>query len=87
MSIMVDKDTVVSAINKFIASRRVEDMATLFEYLCEVKQIPNKDEAVKAVTGNSMILTLVADRVLQDLETHFGIRRVTDSHNQIITVF
>lgn len=84
---MVDKDTVVAAINKFIASRRVEDMATLFEYLCEVKQIPNKDEAVKAVTVNPMVLTLIADRTLEALETHFGIRRVTDSHNQIITVF
>ena len=87
MSIMVDKDTVASAINKFIKSREMKDILTLFDYLCEVKQIPNKDEAVKAVAANPMVLTLIVDRTLQDLEIHFGICRLTDARNQLISVF
>ena len=87
MSIMADKDTVVSAINKFIAYRRLEDVITLFDYLCEAKQIPNKDDAVKAVTANPIILHLIAEETLKSLETHYNITRVTDKNNQLISVF
>ena len=87
MNIMVDKETVVSAINKFIKSREMKDIITLFDYLCEVKQIPNKDEVVKAVTTNPVLMQFIVDRTLQDLEVHFGICRITDANNQLISVF
>lgn len=87
MSIMVDRDTVVDTINKFIVHRKIEDINTLFDYLCEVKQIPNKDESVKAVTGNPVIVSFIASKILEELEIHFNIYRVTDKNNQLISVF
>ncbi len=87
MNIMVDRDTVVDAINKFIVHRKVEDVNTLFDYLCEVKQIPNKDEAVKAVTSNPVIISFITSRILEELETHFKINRVIDKNYQLISVF
>lgn len=87
MNIMVDRDTVIDTINKFIAYRQIEDIITLFDYLCEVKQIPNKDESVKAVTGNPVIVSFIANKILEELEIHFNIYRVTDKNNQLISVF
>ena len=87
MSIMVDRETVVSAINEFIKERRAEDIITLFDYLCEVKQIPNREDAVKAVSAQPMILPLIVDKTLESLETHFSIQRVVDKNNQLISVF
>ena len=84
---MVDRDTVVDTINKFIVHRKIEDINTLFDYLCEIKQIPNKDESVKAVTGNPVIVSFIASKILEELETHFNIYRVTDKNNQLISVF
>ena len=84
---MVDRDTVIDTINKFIAYRQIEDIITLFDYLCEVKQIPNKDESVKAVTGNPVIVSFIANKILEELEIHFNIYRVTDKNNQLISVF
>ena len=87
MSIMVDRDTVVDTINKFIVHKKIEYINTLFDYLCEIKQIPNKDESVKAVTGNPVIVSFIASKTLEELETHFNINRVTDKNNQLISVF
>ena len=87
MSIMVERDTVVDTINKFIAYRKMEDIITLFDYLCEIKEIPNRDQAVKAVAANPMIISIIANRTLEELETHFKICRVTDKNNQLISVF
>ena len=87
MSIMVDRDTVVDAINKFIAYRQIEDIITLFDYLCEIKEISNRDQAVKAVAADPMIISVIANRTLEELETHFKICRVTDKNNQLISVF
>lgn len=87
MNIMVERDTVVDTINKFIAYRKMEDINTLFDYLCEVKQIPNKDESVKAVTGNPVIVSFIASKILEELESHFNISRVVDKNNQLISVF
>lgn len=87
MSIMVDRDTIVDTINKFIAYRKMEDIVALFDYLCEAKQIPNRDEAVKAVTDNPVIVSFIASKILEELQTHFNINRVTDKNNQLISVF
>ena len=87
MSIMVDRDKVVDTINKFIVYRKIEDIVALFDYLCEAKQIPNRDEAVKAVTANPIIIQLIVDETLRSLEVHFSINRVTDKNNQLISVF
>lgn len=84
---MVDRDTIVDTINKFIAYRKMEDINTLFGYLCEVKQIPNKEESVKAVTGNPVIVSFIASKILEELETYFNINRVVDKNNQLISVF
>ena len=89
MNIMVDRETVVSTINKFIQKNNLEDIVTLFDYLCEIKEIPNKDreQAVKAVTVNPLIISLISNRTLEDLEIHFHICRVTDKNHKIISVF
>ena len=86
---MVDRETVISTINEFIQKNNIEDITTLFDYLCEVKEIPNKDreQAVKAVTVNPLIISLISDRILEELETHFHICRVTDENYKIISVF
>ena len=84
---MVSREECVSAINKFIQSRKMEDIIPLFDYLCDIKEIPNKDEAVKAVTGNPVILSFIASRILEELERSMNIYRVIDKNNKLITVF
>lgn len=83
---MVDRETVVSDINKFISQQTLENAVTLLEYLCELKEV-NKEEAIKAVVANPMILSTVMPNVLLELERTLNINSVTDKNNILITVF
>ena len=87
MSIMVDRDTAVSTINTFIENPCFETAIILFRYLCELKEIPNVEEAVQAVTANSFIMPNIIDITLDQLETKLNIYRVTDRFGKVITVF
>ena len=86
MNIMADRETVVSSINKFISQQTLENAVTLLEYLCELKEV-NKDEAIKAVIANPVLLSMVMPNVLTELEIAFNIIRITDKNNTLITVF
>lgn len=83
----MDREEAVSTINKFIETKDTTIIAALFDYLCWLKKIDNKDEAVKAVIANPMILFFITDLTLREVETHFQIYRVTDKNNNLITVF
>ena len=85
MSIMVDRETVVSAINKFISQQTFENAVILLEYLCELKQV-SKDETVMAVTENHTTFTIIIPFILEELERTLKIHRIT-KNNTLITVF
>ena len=86
MNIMADRETVVSDINKFISQQTLENAVVLLEHLCEVKEI-NKDETIKAVIANPMVLSMIMPNVLIELERTLKINRITDKNNILITVF
>lgn len=87
MSIMVDREQVVTAINKFIHQNTLENAIILVEYLCEINEVSNKEETVKAVTVNPMIISLIIEQTLQELETKLNICRIVDKYNKLISVF
>ena len=84
---MVDRDTAVSTINTFIKNPCFETAITLFRYLCELKEIPNVEETVQAVTANSFIMPTIIGITLDQLETKLNIYRVTSRFGKLITVF
>ena len=49
MNIMVSKEDCIAAINKFIKSKSINDAVVLLEYLCDIKDLENKEEALKAL--------------------------------------
>ena len=87
MSIMVEREQVVTAINKFIHQNSLENAIVLVEYLCEVNEVPNKEETVKAVTVNPVIISLILEQVLEEFETKLNICRIVDKNNKLISVF
>lgn len=87
MSIMVNREEAVSAINEFIRTNNYGIIGNLFEQLCEYKQIPNSKEEIKAVISNPMVLFSIWNLVLVEIETILNIYRITDKYNQLITVF
>ena len=86
MSIMVDKETCVEAINKFIATKSINDAAVLLEYLCEIKDLPNKEEALKTLS-NPVLISMFMPRILEELEIAFNLVRLTDKNNTLILVY
>lgn len=87
MSIMVNREEAISAINEFIRTNNYGIIGNLFEQLCEYKQIPNSKEEIKAVISNPMVLFSIWNLVLVEIETILNIHRLTDKYNQLITVF
>ena len=87
MSIMVNREEAISAINEFIRTNDYGIIGNLFEQLCEYKQVPNSKEEIKAVISNPMILFSIWNLVLVEIETILNIHRLTDKYNQLITVF
>lgn len=87
MSIMVNREEAISAINEFIRTINYGIIGNLFEQLCEYKQVPNSEEEIKAVISNPIILWRILPNVLVEVETILNIYRITDKYNQLITVF
>ena len=86
MSIMVDKETCVEAINKFIKSKSIKDAAVLLNYLCEIKDLPNKEEAINAL-NNPALISMFIPQILDELEKYFNLVRVADKNNTILLVY
>ena len=84
---MVSREEAVSAINEFIQTNNLGIIGNLFEELCSHKQIPNKEEEIKAVSSNPMVLWSIQNLVLAEVETILNIYRITDKYNRLITVF
>ena len=84
---MVSREDCITAINKFIKDSSLKNAITLIEYLCEVKQLDNPQEAIESITAVPTIIPIILNRVLIELETEFKLTRVTDKNNTLITVF
>ena len=84
---MVDRETCVKDINKFIKSNQLNDLMTLFVYLCELKEIPNIDNVVNQVSNNISIMSIIASNILEELQITLKINKVTDKYNKTILVY
>ena len=83
---MVSKEDCVAAINKFIRSKSINDAVVLLEYLCDIKDLENKEEALKALS-NPALISMLIPRILEELEIEFNLTRLTDINNNLILVF
>ena len=84
---MVDKETIVSTINKFFRTGDIALGVTLFSHLCEIKNPPNKEEGIKMITNNPVLISFIMENVLVALETEFDLVRITDKLGRNIIVF
>lgn len=84
---MVDKETIVSTINKFFRTGDIALGVTLFSHLCEIKNPPNKEEGIKMITNNPVLISFIMENVLVALETEFNLVRITDKLGRNIIVF
>lgn len=87
MNIMVDKETIVSTINNFFRTGDIALGVTLFSYLCEIKNPPNKEDGIKMITNNPVLISFIMENVLVALETEFNLVRITDKIGRNIIVF
>lgn len=83
---MVDKETCVKDINKFIATKSVKDAVVLLEYLCDIKDLPNKEAALNALS-NPALISMFMPKILEELEIAFNLVRITDRNNTLILVY
>lgn len=86
MNIMVSKEDCIATINKFIKSKNINDAVVLLEYLCEIKDLPNKQEALNAL-NNPALISMFMPRILEELEIEFNLTRLADRNNNLILVF
>ena len=86
MNIIVSKEDCIAAINKFIKSKSINDAVVLLEYLCDIKDLENKEEALKALS-NPALISMLIPRILEELEIEFNLTRLTDRNNNLILVF
>lgn len=84
---MVDKETIVSTINKFFRTGDIALGVTLFSHLCEIKNPPNKEEGIKMITNNPVLISFIMENILVALETEFNLVRITDKLGRNIIVF
>ena len=83
---MVSKEDCIDTINKFIQSNSINDAVVLLEYLCDIKDLENKEEALKALS-NPALISMLIPRILEELEIEFNLTRLTDRNNNLILVF
>ena len=87
MSIMVSREDCVKTINKFIETKNIKDAVVLFEYLCDIKNPPNKEEAMKAICSNPTVLSVVLPQTIEELSIELKINKISDKNNTLITVY
>jgi len=87
MSIMVSKEDCKDAINNFIKTGDIKYAVTLLDYLCQVKEIIEKENTINSIANNPITLSMVLPQLLEELERHFSLIRVTDKNNNLILVY
>ena len=87
MNIMASREECVTAINSFIKTQNPKDALTLFKYLCEVKDVDNKEELINNVINNPAILSVIVMPTIDTLMIELSINKVSDKYNPFITVF
>ena len=83
---MVSKEDCIAAINKFIRSKSINDAVVLLEYLCDIKDLENREEALNTLS-NPALVSMLIPRILEELEIEFNLTRLTDGNNNLILVF
>lgn len=86
MNIMVNKEDCIVAINKFIRSKSINDAVILLEYLCDIKDLPNKQEVLDTL-NNPALISMFIPRILEELEIELNLVRVTDKNSNLILVY
>ena len=86
MSIMVDKETCVKDINKFIRSKSLNDAVILLEHLCDIKDLSNKQEAINTL-NNPALISMLIPQIIEQLEIELKLVRLTDKNNILILVY
>lgn len=84
---MVNREECVATINHFIATKELNDVLTLFTYMCDIKNVSYKEEAIRAVSNNPTLLAMIIDALIEALSYELHINKVTDKNNTLITVF
>ena len=83
---MVNKEDCIVAINKFIRSKSINDAVVLLEYLCDIKDLPNKQEALDTL-NNPALISMFMPIILEKLEIELNLVRVTDKNSNLILVY
>ena len=83
---MVNKEDCIVAINKFIKSKSINDAVVLLEYLCDIKDLPNKQEVLDTL-NNPALISMFMPIILEELEIEFSLVRVTDKNSNLILVY
>lgn len=84
---MVSREDCVSAINKFIETKSIKDVVTLFKYLCDIKNVLDKTEEIDAICNNPMLISMLLQQTIEELSIELKINKVTDRNNNLITVY
>ena len=87
MSIMAEREEVVSTINKFIKNKDINTAITLFNFLCDIKNPHNREYLINAISNNHMIMMFITEPTIEELKNVLEINTVTDKNNNTITVF
>jgi len=82
---MVNREECVETINKFIETKNIELIVTLFEYLCELRDVTNREQ-IEAITKNPFLISELVPNVLEAIQREFKINGIT-KNNILITVF
>lgn len=83
---MVDKDICTEGINRFLRTQNHIDALVLLDYLCDIKNLPNKEEAVKSL-DNPTLMTTFLPHIIEELIKEFNLIKVSDRYNTLILVF
>jgi hypothetical protein len=89
---MVSREDCVATINLVLKNSKTGHvntnlLLTLFEYLCDVMEVPHKKEAMDFVIDNSHMLLFLYPGIVEGLSRHFNICKVQDQDNKLITVY
>lgn len=84
---MVDKETIIKDINKFIYSRNFKDYIRLFDHLCDIKDFKDREFVKQLMHNDSILLNTVIEPTLIALEQEYKINRISDKNNILIIVY
>ena len=86
---MVSKEECKDAINNLFKTGDVKYTLTLLDYLCQVKEFSEekKAEAIRTISLTFGVLSSILPDILEELEKHFNLIRITDKNNNLILVY